>query len=192
MLETSVCNNVEIFVKYECGLASAVTSLLITTISVMNAENKIAKVTRDTFKDFLVKKGFRITNQRMAIFDAAYCYKDHFTADDLLERSREIDSSVSRATVYRALPILIESKLIREVDIGREYKFYMANRNANAFQAQVICSDCEKIFEIDAPFMDWYGKTVADKLALRVESQRLQVTAHCDELKIEGVCKRRC
>ena len=173
-------------------LLQSVTSLLIIRISAMNAENKITKVTRDTFKDFLVKKGLRVTNQRMAILDAAYGYKDHFTADDLLDRSRQIDSSVSRATVYRALPILIESKLIREVDVGREHKFYMANRNSNAFQAQVICSDCEKIFEIDAPFMDWYGKTVADKLALRVESQRLQVTAHCDELKVEGVCKRKC
>jgi len=158
----------------------------------MNAENKITKVPRDNFKDFLAKNGLRVTNQRIAILDAAYDYEDHFTADDLLDRSRQIDSSVSRATVYRALPILIESKLIREVDVGREHKFYMSNRNANAFQAQVICSDCEKIFEIDAPFMDWYGKTVADKLALRVESQRLQVTAYCDELKVEGVCKRRC
>lgn len=158
----------------------------------MNAKSKMTTLTRDTFKDFLVNKGLRVTNQRMAILDAAYEYTDHFTADDLLERSREIDSSVSRATVYRALPILIDSKLIREVDIGRDHKFYMANRNANAFQAQVICTDCEKIFEIDAPFMDWYGKTVADKLALRVESQRLQVNAHCDELKVAGVCKRRC
>jgi len=158
----------------------------------VNAKIKITKEARDTFKDFLVRKGLRLTNQRMAILDAAYGYMEHFTADDLLERSREIDSSVSRATVYRALPILIESNLIREVDVGREHKYYMANRNSNAFQAQVICSDCEKIFEIDAPFMDWYGKTVADRLALRVESQRLQVTAHCDELKVAGVCKRRC
>ena len=158
----------------------------------MNSESKTTTLRRENFKDFLVSKGLRVTNQRLAILDAAYDYSDHFTAEDLLERSREIDSSVSRATVYRALPILIESKLIRQVDVGLEHKFYMANRNANTFQAQVICSDCEKIFEIDAPFMDWYGKTVADKLALHVESQRLQVTAHCDELKVAGVCKRKC
>ncbi|MEC7236204.1 MAG: transcriptional repressor, partial [Verrucomicrobiota bacterium] len=90
-----------------------------------------------------------------------------------------------------ALPILTESGLIREVDVGRDYKFYMANRNATTFQAQVICLDCDKIFEIDAPFMEWYGKTVADKLALNVESQRLQVTAHCEELQASGLCKRR-
>ena len=111
----------------------------------MNSESKTTTLRRENFKDFLVSKGLRVTNQRLAILDAAYDYSDHFTAEDLLGRSREIDSSVSRATVYRALPILIESKLIRQVDVGLEHKFYMANRNANTFQAQVICSDCEKI-----------------------------------------------
>lgn len=156
----------------------------------MDANIKTTSETRETFKDFLTSKGLRVTNQRLAIFDAAYEHPDHFTAEDLLERSREIDDSVSRATVYRALPLLTESGLIREVDVGRDYKFYMANRNATTFQAQVICQDCDKIFEIDAPFMEWYGKTVADKLALNVDSQRLQVTAHCEELKAVGVCSR--
>lgn len=145
---------------------------------------------QETFKEFLTSKGLRVTNQRLAIFDAAYGHPDHFTAEDLLERARQIDDSVSRATVYRALPILTESSLIREVDVGRDYKFYMANKKANTFQAQVICLDCDKIFEIDAPFMEWYGKTVADKLALQVESQRLQVTAQCNELKATGICAR--
>ena len=156
----------------------------------MDAEVKSTLDVKETFKDFLTSKGLRVTNQRLAIFNAAYEHPDHFTAEDLLERSREIDDSVSRATVYRALPILTESGLIREVDVGRDYKFYMANRNATTFQAQVICSDCDKIFEIDAPFMEWYGKTVADKLALNVESQRLRVTAHCEELQAAGLCKR--
>jgi len=136
---------------------------------------------RDTFKDFLASKGLRVTNQRLAIFDAAYGQADHFTAEDLLEQARQIDDSVSRATVYRALPILTESGLIREVDVGKDYKFYMANKNATTFQAQVICLDCDKIYEIDAPFMEWYGKTVADKLGLNVESQRLQVSARCSK-----------
>ncbi|CAA6678278.1 MULTISPECIES: Fur family transcriptional regulator [unclassified Lentimonas] len=145
---------------------------------------------RETFKEFLTSKGLRVTNQRLAIFDAAYEHPDHFTAEDLLDRAREIDDSVSRATVYRALPILTESSLIREVDVGRDYKFYMANKKANTFQAQVICLDCDKIFEIDAPFMEWYGKTVADKLALEVQTQRLQVSAHCKELQEAGICER--
>ncbi|MGF1530932.1 MAG: Fur family transcriptional regulator [Puniceicoccaceae bacterium] len=130
-----------------------------------------------TFRDYLSSRGLRVTNQRHAIFQAAYHANSHYTAEDLLTESRAIDSTVSRATVYRTLPILIESGLIREVDIGKDYKYYMANRKTNTFQAQVFCIDNDQIHEIDAPFMEWYGKAVADKLGLEVVSQRLQVHA---------------
>ena len=141
---------------------------------------KIADQFDKTFKEFLSSKGLRITNQRLAIFDAALQFKAHFTAEDLLDRARVIDDSVSRATVYRSLPLLIESNLIRELDVGKDYKYYTANLDSKTFQAQVICTTCDKIFEIDAPFMEWYGKTVAEKLGLTVEGQKLQVTARCD------------
>jgi len=142
----------------------------------------------ERFKAYLTKVGLRVTSQRMAIFDAAYQASQHFTAEELLEKSRAIDSSVSRATIYRTLPILTESGLIREVDVGKDYKFYMANQESRTFQAQVICMECDKIFEIDAPFMEWYGKTVAEKLGLEVVSQRLQVTARCNSPRGESIC----
>ncbi len=151
------------------------------SVSIRNMVNPNANPdeVHNTFREFLSSKGLRVTNQRLAIFDAAYQHEDHFTAEELLEAARAIDDTVSRATVYRALPILTESGLIREVDVGRDYKFYMANKNTNTFKAQVICVETDKIFEIDAPFMEWYGKTVADKLGMEVVSQRLQVMARC-------------
>ncbi|MBP6307286.1 MAG: transcriptional repressor, partial [Opitutaceae bacterium] len=60
---------------------------------------------RDKFKSYLSQKGLRVTNQRLAIFDAAFAQKEHFTAEQLLNLARAIDDSVSRATVYRTLPI---------------------------------------------------------------------------------------
>ena len=144
----------------------------------------------ETFKEFLANKGLRITNQRIVIFDAAFSIQQHFTAEDLLDKSRNIDSSVSRATVYRALPVLTESGLIREVDVGHDNKYYLANNYVHTFQAQVICMDCDKILEVDAPFMEWYGKTVCDKLDMIPESHRLQVSAHCGEYKKNGRCNK--
>ena len=80
----------------------------------MTSKNNIQqREARDTFKEFLSSKGLRVTNQRLAIFDAAYQNEDHFTAEELLNGARSIDDTVSRATVYRALPILTESSLIR-------------------------------------------------------------------------------
>jgi Fur family transcriptional regulator, ferric uptake regulator len=147
---------------------------------------------REKFRKFLVQKGLRATNQRLAIFDAAFAQPEHFTAEQLLDYARAIDDSVSRATVYRTLPIMTESALLREVDIGSGEKFYRPNREGNGTQvAQVVCMDCDKIFEISAPFMSWYGSTVSSKLGLTPVTQRLQVSAHCDVFRATGTCPRR-
>ncbi len=147
---------------------------------------------REKFRSFLALQGHRATNQRLAIFAAAYAQAEHFTAEQLLDYARKIDDSVSRATVYRTLPILTGSAVLREVDIGSGEKFYRTYREGDGTQvAQVVCLDCDRIFEISAPFMSWYGSTVSSKLGLTPVSQRLQVSAHCDAFRKTGTCPRR-
>lgn len=145
---------------------------------------------REKFQSYLSEKGLRVTSQRLAIFDAAFAQKEHFTAEELLEHARKIDDSVSRATVYRTLPIMTESALLREVDIGRGEKLYLA-ATGNTQVAQVVCVDCDRIFEISAPFMEWYGSTVSSKLGLKPISQRLQVSAQCIAFRERGSCPNR-
>ena len=145
---------------------------------------------REKFQAYLTDKGLRVTNQRLAIFDAAFAQKEHFTAEELLEHARRIDDSVSRATVYRTLPILTESALLREVDIGRGEKLYLP-ATGNTQVAQVVCVDCDRIFEISAPFMEWYGSTGSSKLGLKPVSQRLQVSAQCIAFRERGACPNR-
>ena len=132
---------------------------------------------RETFKCYLGQEGLRVTSQRLAIFEAAFNHKDHFTAEDLLDQAREIDRSVSRATVYRTLPILTKSELIREIDVGKDYKFYLPIHGKQIDQAQVVDIESDKIYEIDAPFLEWYARSIAEKVGLEPISQRLQVQA---------------
>jgi len=132
-----------------------------------------------------------VTGQRLAIFEAAMARTEHFTAEDLLDFAREIDDTVSRATVYRTLPIMIKCALVRQVDIGKDLKFYLPNTGNNTQVAQVICLDCDRIFEVNAPFLEWYGNSIASKLGLTPVSQRLQVSARCEALRKSGACERR-
>jgi Fe2+ or Zn2+ uptake regulation protein len=151
---------------------------------------------REKFSQILASKGLRVTRQRLAIFDTALAQKEHFTAEQLLAYAKALNTSVSRkisrATVYRTLPIMTETALLREVDIGTGEKFYHPNRDGGRTQvAQVVCVDCDRIFEISAPFMEWYGNTVSSKLGLTPVSQRLQVSARCEALRLTGTCPRR-
>ena len=146
---------------------------------------------REKFQAYLAEKGLRVTNQRLAIFDAARAQKEHFTAEQLLDHARALDDSVSRATVYRTLPLMTESQVLREVDIGSGEKFYLSAGDGNTQVAQVVCVDCDKIFEISAPFMEWYGSTVSLKLGLKPVSQRLQVSAQCIAFRAAARCPNR-
>ncbi len=147
---------------------------------------------REKFKKHLAGRRLRVTSQRLAILEAALAQTEHFTAEDLLAHARVLDDSVSRATVYRTLPIMTESALLRAVDIGTGEKYYRPAQPGNGTQvAQVICVDCDRISEISAPFMEWYGSTVSAKLNLTPVSQRLQVSARCNRLRDAGSCPHR-
>ncbi len=144
-----------------------------------------------SFSNYLISKGLRMTGQRRSVFEALYCQSGHFTADQLLHDARKADQSVSRATVYRCLPLLVESGAVRKIDVGQENKFYALNRSSDTFKAQVICSDCDRIFDVDAPFMEWYGRTVSEKLGLSVNDQRLQVHASCPSHADKQACPQK-
>lgn len=143
-----------------------------------DSQNKVDIDTAiELFHSHLSHHGMRLTNQRKAILEAVLNESEHFTAEDLLAKAKAIDVSVSRATVYRSLPVLIQARIIREVDIGHDFKYYTLEDKKKSFQAQVICKNCGQIMEVDAPFMDWYGKAVAEKFGMEAISQRLQVDA---------------
>ena len=131
-----------------------------------------------------------MTDQRKGVFEALLKQNGHFTAEQLLQDAQNLDDTVSRATVYRCLPLMVESGIIRKIDVGQENKFYALNGSSETFKAQVICSDCDRIHDVDAPFMEWYGKTVSEKLGLEVKDQRLQVHAKCPEFRKQGNCKQ--
>ncbi len=146
---------------------------------------------KQKFIRFLGRKRLRLTNQRQAIITAVFNTTQHFTAEQLLEWSRQLDRSVSRATVYRTLPLLVESGLLKELELGKDYKYYDPNYAQHPHHNHIICLDCDKIVEFDSKEMDQLGKQISQKLGFSPKSQRLQITATCDEFRKTGFCTKK-
>lgn len=146
---------------------------------------------KQKFMEFLAQKGLRITSQRQAIIDTVFGTDKHFTADQLLEWSRARDRSISRATVYRTLPLLTESGLVREMDFGKDYKFYDPNYAEHPNHSHIICQDCEKIVEFESEKISMLEDEISHELGFSVATQKLQITGTCEELKKLGACKNR-
>ena len=154
-------------------------------------QKEVREEAKRKFIEFLEKKDFRITNQRRTIIDTVFSTDKHFTAEQLLDWAREKDKSVSRATVYRTLPLLTESKLVHEMDFGKPYKFYDPNYSDSPNHNHIICEDCEKIVEFDSDKIEKIENEIGHKLGFTVNSQNLQLLASCDVLKSKGACDKK-
>src|SRR6266404_1728829 len=152
------------------------------------ADKKCAK---RRFIDFLTQKNLCLTAQRQAIIETAFSTDRHFTAEQLLAWSRERDKSVSRATVYRTLPLLTESGLVREMDFGKDYKFYDPNYAEHPHHNHIICQDCEKIVEFDSVKIEKLENQISQLLVFSFNAHRLQITASCEEFKRLGACRKK-
>lgn len=146
---------------------------------------------KQRFLEFLEGKKLRMTEQRRAIIDTVFNTEEHFTAEQLLDWSRQKDKTVSRATVYRTLPLLTESGLVREMDFGKDYKFYDPNYADHPNHNHIICQDCEKIVEFENDKIEKLEEEISQRLGFSLKSHRLQITGSCDELKKMGACKNK-
>ena len=148
---------------------------------------------KQKFLQFLDAKRLRLTAQRRAIIETVFSTAEHFTAEQLLEWSHRRDHSVSRATVYRTLPLLTESGLVREMDFGRDERVYDPNYADHPNHSHIICQDCSRIVEFDSEKIDLLESEISHRLGFELQSQRLQLSGKCEELKRFGACKnKRC
>ena len=146
---------------------------------------------KEKFLAFLEQKNLRITSQRRAIVDIVFGTDQHFNAEQLREWAREIDESVSRATVYRTLPLLTESGLVHEMDFGKDYKIYDPNYADHPNHNHIICDDCDKVVEFESDQLDTLENEISQNLGFHVKTQQLRINASCDEMKKLGSCKKK-
>jgi Fur family ferric uptake transcriptional regulator len=146
---------------------------------------------RDRFNTFIAEKGLRRTVQREAIVSAAFSTNEHYTAEDLLVMARKIEPSVSRATVYRTLPLLVACGVLKEMDFGRDHKFYDPNYNDHPHHNHLICVDCNRIVEFEDQHIELLENCISKRLGFSPAAKSLRIEARCDQLKSTGMCENR-
>lgn len=145
---------------------------------------------RDILRSHLAGRGMRRTVQREAIIDAAFRTKDHFSAEDLLVMARAIEPSVSRATVYRTLPLLVESGLLRQLDLGGDTTIYDPNFLDHPTHNHLVCVDCRKIIEFEDPHIELLENCITRRLGFSPTNKSVKIEARCDEFQRSGVCSK--
>ncbi len=152
---------------------------------------KIDQKIRDQLDAFLASKGLRRTKQRETIIEAAFSSDEHFNADDLHERVKKIDRTVSRATVYRTLSLLVECALLQEVDLGRDQTWYDPNFLDKPQHNHLICKDCDRVVEFEDEHIALLEDCITRRLGFSPATKSIRIEANCQELARKGTCRNR-
>ena len=141
--------------------------------------------------DFLRVGGFRVTKPREVIVRAAISFTEPFHAEDLLAKAREIDRLISLATVYRTLPMLLDSRLIREVELNREHRYYEVNREQSPAAFHIVCTDCGQVMQVQDECITLRERFLANRLGFKPLKLNVRIEASCLDLLESGACRRR-
>jgi Fur family transcriptional regulator, ferric uptake regulator len=145
----------------------------------------------DEALSYLKAGGFRLTKPREVIVRAAVAFTEPFHAEDLLARARQLDPEISLATTYRTLPMLLDSHLIREVDLNREHRYYEVNREQSPAAFHIICSDCEQVIQVQDECIMLRERFLANSLGFKPIKLNVRIKATCLDLHEKGTCERR-
>jgi Fur family transcriptional regulator, ferric uptake regulator len=140
---------------------------------------------------YLKAGGFRLTKPREVIVRAAVAFAEPFNAEDLLARARQLDPEISLATTYRTLPMLLNSHLIREVELNREHRYYEVNREQSPASFHIICADCEQVIQVQDECIMLRERFLANSLGFKPLKLNVRIKATCLDLHEKGACERR-
>lgn len=139
----------------------------------------------EDFLDRLKEKGLKPTRERVLIFKEALKMHDHFNADELAFHVRRKDKNVSRATVYRTLPFLIEFGVLREVVFSDKHHNYecMAGKEHHE---HLICLKCGGIIEFSDERMEVPLEEACKKFEFKGVAHKTEVTGYCKKCQMKN------
>ncbi len=104
--------------------------------------------------------------------------KGHFSAEELLKFSKRKDATISKATVYRTLALLKESKLLEEQDFGDGRKVY-ERAQGRKHHDHFVCVKCGKIIEFENDHIEKLQNSEAKKHAFQIVYHSLKLFGFC-------------
>ncbi len=98
----------------------------------------------------LREKGFKVTPQRLAIYNVLSQTTAHPSAEMIYNELQTYYPTMSLATVYKTIDILREIGLVQILNVGEDSFRYDATIDPHPHVRCTVCNSVEDIFGVDA------------------------------------------
>jgi Fur family ferric uptake transcriptional regulator len=131
-------------------------------------------------REFLLTKGLRMTRERQILTEEIFADHEHFDAEQLIQRlaQRTDGKRISRATIYRHLPLLEEAGMLRKI-ARQDGRDVYEHDYGYPRHDHMICRKCNKLIEFRNSRVRDVVELVAAEHGFRMEAHRLEVYGLC-------------
>ena len=152
----------------------------------MHAVDRLAA---DRFAAYLSRNHLKMTRGRRRLLAQVLAVRGHFDVDDLLGLLRRSGQKVSRATLYRNLPRLVESGLIHKVEMAQGQARYevMIGRHHHD---HMVCLACGRILEFESPEVERIQVEVCRRKKFVMTGHTHQIRGYCSACAGDGGARR--
>ncbi len=134
------------------------------------------------FHEFLQKKGLKLTKPREIILEEVFHTNKHFNVDELYDQIRRKYENVSRATVYRTIPLLIEANLIKNA-LRCAAKDHYEHIYGSSNHFHLVCKKCGKIIEEDLKEVEEVLQKYAKLHNFKIEEFNIGANGYCSDCR---------
>lgn len=136
----------------------------------------------ELFRSFILKKGLRNTPEREKIIAEIFSRHDHFDVDELYFRLRQKGSKISKASIYRNLPLIKECGLIKELWLEDGHMHY-EHIYGHGHHCHLRCIMCGKIIEFVDKNLGKIKQRLERETDFKIIDDRLDLTGYCPDCK---------
>ena len=132
------------------------------------------------FTRLLQARRLKLTTERRTLLDEVLQTRRHFDSDSLYEKLRCKGVRVSRDTVFRTMPLLLECGVVQK-SVGDGRCEYFERTSIKGHHDHMVCNLCGKVIEFSSEKIERLQEALCAEHGFRMLFHDHRLYGHCRE-----------
>jgi len=134
----------------------------------------------ERYREVLHHRALKMSRVRESIARAALAQQGHFSVEDLLRtlKSKGVNEA-HMATVYRAIPLMVEAGLIQPALVAKSDSQHYEVAFEREPHDHLVCTSCGRVVEYQSEALEALQREIATRYEFQLDKHTLSLRGRC-------------